>query len=176
MMSDDDDVCIVGEVAKPIEKVSHTNEVFSMKNIANLCFGPVTHVENFIVEIQTFDTCLVHAIINALQKPKQLRVMLETVKYVCKRDNVKRKDVSTGVYATKILFDLDLKTGFDIDEDEYGILYTKNHFLAMRRAHGTVFVLDSLNGNVAPITDHIALFQRCTPYHLAQPRVLKRHL
>ncbi len=168
MDSDDDEIVITNVVDKP--KRLEKEDQIDMGELAETCFGPLAMFEDFVVEIQWYNSCLVHAIINALQVPRRLDIMLQYIQDVAREEGCERTDILAGVIAARRMFNVAVTNSFDFEKDDMGILHVygadkqHNHFLAMRRDCGVLFVLDSLDGFVAPIKNHEELFRRCHPY------------
>jgi hypothetical protein len=123
-----------------------------------------------VVARQDSDTCLVHALINAMQNHALLDRLLDAVRAVARADTHDRRDVGVGAVALKRVCGRTLHNGFDEHLDAHGIMHMYNHcggqdhFVAIRRIGTGLYMLDSLDGACVQIFDMPQLARRCSLY------------
>jgi hypothetical protein len=104
-----------------------------------------------VVARQVQDTCLVHALVNATQRHDALDEMLSEVHTSAQAEDMSRRDVTAGAVTARRVLGVAVRCGFDFERDAVGIAHLHTpcgtgHFVALRRAGGSLFVLDSLDG------------------------------
>lgn len=129
---------------------------------------PFVRPRTLCVTKQRGDTCLVHAIVNATQRPDLLPVLLAEVRRLGQLEGWDHRDKCTGMRAVRTVLGRRMKNGFDVYRDVQGIahVYLHNgsidHFVALRRHDGALYLLDSLSGRAALVTKPDALCARAT--------------
>jgi hypothetical protein len=160
-MSSDSSVEIVDE--KPPIRTS--NGSFRPESI-----GPYYVCEDIHIEIQIYNSCLVHAIINATQRHDQLKALLRETQRIAKEQGLQRTDVLSGILATKHVLGYSICNGFNSLSDDYGIAHVTlrstgdGHFISLRRIYDVIYIMDSLNGKMAPIINVPLFFERHSTY------------
>jgi hypothetical protein len=168
----DDEVEITGGVYC-VPRLGRSEDAH-LQNARDACCGPISlKFEGCIVVAQQkSDTCLVHAMINAMQNHVFLDQLLEAVYAVARADACDRRDIRVGTVALKRVCGLGLHNGFDEHADAHGIMHMYNHgdgqdhFVAIRRIGNGLYMLDSLDGACVQIFDMPQLARRCSLYHL----------
>lgn len=117
------------------------------------------------VSKQVGDTCLVHAIVNATQRHDALRDMLRAVRRIGAEEGRDHRDKAVGMAAAAEVLGCRSRQGFDVYRDAAGIahVYTHSavdHFVALRRVDGVLYLLDSLPGRAYMVHDEAQLARR----------------
>lgn len=126
---------------------------------------------------QTYDTCLSHSIINATQCHDKLDELLERVVQTARRRRENRKDVCIGIEACRVVVNKTIRNEFT-ENDTEGIAHVnlrngEGHFIGIKRIHNNLYIIDSLYGAAAEVTDFEELRMRSTIYAIRQPRRAK---
>lgn len=163
----DSDIEIVGERAGS-PRMTAAEEI-GLESVANECLGVRLRL-SFTIERQTYDSCLVHSIVNATQRPDDLEAMLLDVRAAGRDEGVPRQDVLAGIRAAKRTMGVVIRLGFDPVVHRQGIAHLntpcgQGHFIALRKI-GAVWALDSLDGSCRRVTHWERLRQRSTLYNI----------
>ena len=174
-MSQTSSDCLITHCVEAPRPVRLTNEEETVQGrLSDICLDPCIFPppnSSFRVNVQWYDSCLVHAIINALQRHDMLDRMLSEIRVVAKEEGLDRRDVSTGILCSKKLLGVSIKNGFDPDYNNIGIahVYLMNgagHYIGIRLIRKRLCIIDSLNGMVAPIRNMEMFLQRSTVYSI----------
>lgn len=144
-------------------------EEMGLDSVTTKCLG-IRLKLSFNIEMQTYDSCLVHAIVNATQRPEALDAMLSDVEAAGRDEGVPRQDVLAGIVAAKRTMGVVIRTGFDESVHTQGFAHLntpcgKGHFIALRKL-GSVWALDSLDGSCRRVTHWGRLKHRSTLYNI----------
>lgn len=144
-------------------------EEIGLESVTNECLGVRLRL-SFTIEKQTYDSCLVHAIVNATQRPDDLEAMLRDVEAAGRDEGVRRQDVLAGIVAAKRTMGVVIRTGFDPAVHTQGFAHLntpcgQGHFIALRKI-GAVWALDSLDGSCRRVTHWDRLRHRSTLYNI----------
>lgn len=171
MADSDDDVLIVGQThgGRP-PRISREEDAM-LPGIREGCTGPIPLTLRGIgVERQSSDTCLVHAMVNAIQQPERLTDMLRATARAGRYNGWERRDVASGVVALKEVCGITMRNAFDPAVHRRGVahLYSHggdiDHFVAIVRVGSSFYMLDSLDGTTLQVFDMDSLARRATIY------------
>ena len=153
MSSSSDDCEIIECVPSTVPARLTNDEETQQGRLSAVCLGPCIYPNSVTVNVQWYDSCLVHAIINATQSHAFLKYMLSEIRVFASEEGLDRRDVATGIMCAKTILGFKIRNGFDPMAHSCGIAHVnmldgKGHFVGIRKIYGKLCILDSLNGMI----------------------------